>query len=83
VHLRAVGQKDPLLEFKHEAFSLFSHLSVRIKQEIAHALFKFEMRMPEMPKADLRRVEAVRRPLIDLSLMPEFESVTDDANEKL
>lgn len=48
VSLRTVGQKDPLLEFKHEAFSLFSTFSVNIKQEIAHALFKFEVILPSL-----------------------------------
>jgi len=46
VHLRVVGQKDPLLEFKHEAFALFDSFSLKIKIEIAHALFKFEMMAP-------------------------------------
>lgn len=63
VHLRAVGQKDPLMEFKHEAFALFNRLSLEIKQEIAHALFKFEMVMPEEPNI----IRSKRKPLIDLS----------------
>jgi preprotein translocase subunit SecA len=76
VHLRAVGQKDPLLEFKHEAFALFDSLSLRIKQEIAHALFKFEMVIPDAqsePKAP--RLQPRPRPLIDLSLMPELDEL--------
>lgn len=65
VHLRAVGQKDPLTEFKHEAFALFDRLSLEIKQEIAHALFKFEMVVPE----NLAKPSLIgkRQPLIDLS----------------
>ncbi|MGL5262979.1 MAG: preprotein translocase subunit SecA, partial [Candidatus Rhabdochlamydia sp.] len=65
VHLRAVGQKDPLTEFKHEAFALFDRLSLEIKQEIAHALFKFEMVVPE----NLVEPSLInkRQPLIDLS----------------
>ena len=47
VHLRVVGQKDPLVEFKHEAFALFDAFSLKIKTEIAHALFKFEMLVPK------------------------------------
>ncbi|MBM3207987.1 MAG: preprotein translocase subunit SecA [Chlamydiae bacterium] len=49
VHLRVVGQKDPLLEFKHEAFALFDQFSLKIKVEIAHAMFKFEMMPPPQP----------------------------------
>lgn len=47
IHLRSIGQKDPLLEFKHEAFSMFESLSLKIKLEIAHALFKFAMVLPD------------------------------------
>jgi preprotein translocase subunit SecA len=46
MHLRAVGQKDPLVEFKHEAFALFDALTLEMKNEIAHALFKFQMVIP-------------------------------------
>ncbi|MBS0652278.1 MAG: preprotein translocase subunit SecA [Verrucomicrobia bacterium] len=74
VHLRSVGQKDPLLEFKHEAFALFDSLSLRIKQEIAHALFKFEMVVPEPPQEQAPRPMQRRRPLIDLSALPELGS---------
>lgn len=49
VSLRAIGQKDPLLEFKHEAFALFDTLSLRMKTEIATAVFKFEMMIPKPP----------------------------------
>lgn len=43
VNLRAIGQRDPLMEFKHEAFRLFEEFSTRLREEIAHDLFRFEM----------------------------------------
>jgi preprotein translocase subunit SecA len=43
VHMRTVGQKDPLLEFKHESFNLFQSFSEKLRQEISAALFRFEM----------------------------------------
>ncbi len=46
VHMRTVGQKDPLLEFKHESFNLFEAFSIRLRQEIVRDLFRFEM-MPQ------------------------------------
>ena len=54
VHMRTVGQKDPLLEFKHESFSLFEAFSLRLRQEIARDLFRFEM-MPQQPSAPTTR----------------------------
>ena len=82
VHLRSVGQKDPLLEFKHEAFSLFDSLSLRIKQEIAHALFKFEMLMPENSPEPSPPLIRQRPPLIDLSLFNQGV-VEEDAKQNL
>lgn len=73
VSIRSVGQKDPLLEFKHEAFMLFDELTLRIKEEIAHSLFKFEMRSPSAEDMPPPPPTPRRRPLIDLSLMPEIE----------
>ncbi|MGK5594384.1 MAG: preprotein translocase subunit SecA [Parachlamydiaceae bacterium] len=46
VNLRAVGNRDPLMEFKHEAFSLFDQLSETLRNEIAQTLFKFEIMLP-------------------------------------
>lgn len=71
VSIRSVGQKDPLLEFKHEAFALFDALTLKIKEEIAHALFKFEMRLPVEEEATPALPQPRR--LIDLSRMPEME----------
>ncbi len=43
VNLRTVGQRDPLTEFKHEAFSLFDEFGRTLKTEIAQDLFRFEI----------------------------------------
>lgn len=46
VSLRTVGQRDPLMEFKHEAFQLFNDLTVNLHNDIAHDLFRFEIVTP-------------------------------------
>jgi preprotein translocase subunit SecA len=46
VTLRAVGQRDPLTEFKHEAFALFDELSRNLRTEIARSIFRFEIIAP-------------------------------------
>lgn len=87
VSVRSIGQKDPLLEFKHEAFALFDTLSRDIKVEIAHALFKFEIVAPEpelpktqtinLPRSKPKKIKNERRPLsplIDLSMLDNIES---------
>ncbi|MGD9895532.1 MAG: preprotein translocase subunit SecA [Candidatus Methylacidiphilaceae bacterium] len=40
IGLRAYGQKDPLIEYKQEAYALFQDLMERIKREIAQNLFR-------------------------------------------
>jgi len=40
VYLRAFAQKDPLVEYKNEAFSMFSELMESIKLEILNNLFR-------------------------------------------
>ncbi|NGX55919.1 MAG: Protein translocase subunit SecA [Candidatus Anoxychlamydiales bacterium] len=43
VSIRAYGQKDPLMEFKHEAFISFDALGSNLKLDISKDLFRFEM----------------------------------------
>jgi len=40
IGLRAYGQRDPLLEYKAEAFKVFDELMVNIKSEICHNIFR-------------------------------------------
>ncbi len=89
VHLRAVGQKDPLLEFKHEAFALFDQFRLKLKEEIAMALFKFTMVRPQQKAFPTREIEreessseAKRLPppfKINLSLFPDISAQEPEA----
>jgi preprotein translocase subunit SecA len=40
IGLRAYGQRDPLIEYKAEAFRVFEELMVSIKTEICHNIFR-------------------------------------------
>ena len=57
VHLRAYGQKDPLIEYKNEAYDMFVELMANIKNEVLHNLFRstsnlqaFEQFMSSLPQ---------------------------------
>ncbi len=52
VSLRSVGQRDPLMEFKHDAFKMFNELSHRLKADIAHDLFRFEIILRPAPQIE-------------------------------
>ncbi|MDI6781219.1 MAG: preprotein translocase subunit SecA [bacterium] len=49
IHLRAYGQKDPLIEYKHESFGMFESLIHRIKSEIMEYLFKVQLVAADAP----------------------------------
>jgi preprotein translocase subunit SecA len=40
IGLRQYGQRDPLIEYKAEAFKIFDELMVNIKTEICHNIFR-------------------------------------------
>jgi len=40
IHLRQIGQKDPLIEYKKEAFDMFEELLGNIKEEIVSNVFR-------------------------------------------
>jgi preprotein translocase subunit SecA len=73
VHLHAVGQKDPLLEFKHEAFHLFGRLSFNIKLNIAHALFKFQV-VPPKSEVLLKTIEKKQKIIKPSAFKPSLSS---------
>jgi len=53
IHLRSYAQKDPLLEYKHEAYELFIKLIKEINKESVGIAFKFFPKLAEResPKA--------------------------------
>jgi len=50
INLRAYGQKDPLIEYKKEAFSLFSQMDYSIKTETIERLMKIQIAKEEQIK---------------------------------
>jgi preprotein translocase subunit SecA len=62
IGLRAHGQRDPLIEYKAEAYKLFDELMVNIKSEICHNIFRsassmmaFENFLRSAPKQTLHQ----------------------------
>jgi preprotein translocase subunit SecA len=56
VTLRAYGQRDPLVEFKNEAYNMFENLVDKIDEELSHRIFRIGVAMPqpEIPLAAAR-----------------------------
>lgn len=78
VNLRSVGNRDPLTEFKHEAFTLFNELGDTIREDIAKHLFKFELTLPE--PADIQRILSQMQMERTRSLVDELEQEPQEPN---
>ncbi|MCH8511687.1 MAG: preprotein translocase subunit SecA [Kiritimatiellae bacterium] len=50
VGLRAYGQRDPILEFKHEAYTMFADLMTKINEEVAHRAFRASSSLQALEK---------------------------------
>jgi preprotein translocase subunit SecA len=51
VHLRAYAQKQPINEYKHEAFALFERMLVAIREDVTRTIchIQFQMETPSPP----------------------------------
>jgi preprotein translocase subunit SecA len=58
IGLRGYGQKDPLVEFKREAFTLFDDLMDRIDKESVRFLFLMQ---PARPEEEAKQIERRQR----------------------
>jgi len=47
VRLRGYAQRDPIAEFKNEAYGMFEGLVDRIDEEVCHRLFRIGVAMPQ------------------------------------
>ncbi|HET7098688.1 MAG TPA: preprotein translocase subunit SecA [Patescibacteria group bacterium] len=47
VNLRGYGQRDPLVEFKNEAYTLFENLIDKIDEELSHRIFRTGVSTPQ------------------------------------
>jgi preprotein translocase subunit SecA len=57
IHLRGYGQRNPLNEYKKEAFELFEAMLTRLRQTVAQVLAHLEVRLPEQQEGEPRERE--------------------------
>lgn len=51
IGLRGYGQRDPLVEYKNEAFNMFERLIATIDSEIVHRIFKVQVQLAPQAQA--------------------------------
>ena len=71
IGLRGYGQRDPLVEYKNEAFSMFERLIAGIDSEIVHRIFKVQVQLspnqtnlPKVTNAPAPPQRAVAQPTV-------------------
>jgi len=60
IHLRAYGQKDPLIEYKREAFMMFESLIDRTNEKTVNIMWKFEVPDEAGPRRSQRPMQRMR-----------------------
>jgi preprotein translocase subunit SecA len=77
IGLRAYGQRDPLVEYQHEAYSMFMDMISRIKEETLEYLFKIQA-VKEEPRAPV--FDASKQRLVHDEKV-QFQDIPQDAGD--
>lgn len=72
IYLRAYGQKDPLLEYKQEAYKIFLELLKDINKSQTHFAFKY---FPQLSPQEKRNIEARQKAEQNVELAQEEKSL--------
>ena len=81
INLRAYGQKDPLIEYKKESFSMFEQVNLAIAGEVVEKIFKIEL----AEESDLSLSEKAEEDLTyneDSSVPEHFSGFTPQAQRQ-
>jgi preprotein translocase subunit SecA len=82
IGLRAYGQKDPLNEYKREAFNLFNDLLTGLREQVVSLLSTLQLRMepPPMPAMPAQMQEVHEDPSLAMSMQddPAFDPADPD-----
>ena len=57
IGLRGYGQRDPLVEYKHEAYNLFQRLLKNITQGVVNAIYKVEIKPQAVSEIERRPIQ--------------------------
>ena len=76
IGLRAAGQRDPLVEYKQEAFNLFEKLVASVDYEMVHRIFKVQVNQPPT-------IEQMEQKGIEVHEEPSIGQLGDQATGQL
>jgi len=82
IGLRAYGQRDPLVEYKREAFDMFAQMISSIEEEAVEAVFKLQPVKPERFKGVFSSVsQELLHPEATKFERPSSQQMADEAGE--
>ncbi len=82
VSLRAVGNKDPLLEFKQESFAAFEGMVNRLNTAILKEAFKLDIMSREQHQLSLQEMLSDLNFQTHQSLLPELETIESNSESQ-
>ena len=50
IHLRSIGQHDPVVMYRNEGYEMFEQMVAAIREDTAHAMLTLELRSEEQPQ---------------------------------
>ncbi|MEK7355796.1 MAG: preprotein translocase subunit SecA, partial [Bdellovibrionota bacterium] len=83
INLRAYAQKDPLVEYKKEAFSMFQEMNFLVKSETLEKLFKIQLVARDSETDGLEDYANNRAPLTSDLRSEDDEAARAEAEERL
>jgi len=82
IHFRAYAQKDPLVEYKKEAYALFADLNETIDRDALHAFFHAKVAARERSRRDLSSAKAVHNETGAYAMQPSGGMAATEATEQ-
>jgi len=87
IGLRGYAQRDPLVEYKNEAFDMFERLISQIDQEISHRIFRAQVQLAPNQTQEPPRIQSTQltprtpAPRIDTDPLSSLKASSGGANE--
>jgi len=78
IYLRGYAAKDPLVEYKKEAFLLFENMLYNLKEKVLEDLIKVQVASQEEVEEEVKREEEEREKLLKSAIFSGVEGKKDD-----
>jgi preprotein translocase subunit SecA len=84
IGLRAMGQKDPLVEYQREGYDMFSRMQEIIKEDFARYVFHIEVVREQERRAPAARMREERRqiPMTQMQAAPPAEGSSNGESQQ-